>query len=130
MNLRAIERISTYYSICGQVKGINELAWALKALQLTDLTTLAGDDTPSNVRRLCTRANFPFTDQELQCLSKDVKSEIHTAAVCVYPSRVKDAHETLRSIEGGQRIQIAAGTIYSKYVTNVLVMLIASVFLQ
>lgn len=114
INLRAVEEISAYYSTCGQVNGINKIVWALKALQLTDLTTLAGDDTLSNVRRLCIRANFPFTDHDLQFVAKDVQSKIHTAAVCVYPSRVKDAFETLQSLEGGQRIQIAAG-IFPKF---------------
>lgn len=109
VNLRAVEEIAAYYSTCGQVSGINAVVWALKALQLTDLTTLAGDDTPSNVRRLCIRANFPFTDHELAPLDKDVRSKIHTAAVCVYPSRVKDAFEALKSLENGERIQIAAG---------------------
>lgn len=92
------------------MSGINEIVWALKALQLTDLTTLAGDDTPSNVRRLCIRAAHPFTDYELRFLDKDVKHKIHTAAVCVYPSRVHDAHETLKSLENGDKVEIAAGT--------------------
>lgn len=91
------------------MSGINEVIWALKALQLTDLTTLAGDDTSSNVRRLCIRAAFPFTDHELRFLDKDVRSKIHTAAVCVYPSRVHDAYETLHAVKGGEKIEIAAG---------------------
>lgn len=113
VNLRAVEESAAYYSTCGQVNGVNEVVWAIKALQLTDLTTLAGDDTPSNVRRLCIRAAFPFTDHELRYLDKDVKSKIHTSAVCVYPSRVHDAHEALRSIEGGDKIEIAAGIVPS-----------------
>lgn len=90
---------------------LNKTAWAIKALQLTDLTTLAGDDTASNVRRLCIRAANPFTEHELQYLDKDVKDKIHTAAVCVYPSRVRDAYEALNSIELGRQIEIAAGII-------------------
>lgn len=113
VNLRAVEEIAAYYSTCAEVNGINEIVWALKALQLTDLTTLAGDDTPSNVRRLCIRANFPFVDQHLQYLTQDNQKKIHTAAVCVYPSRVKDAFDALQSLDGGKRIQIAAG-IYEK----------------
>lgn len=109
VHLKAVEETAAYYSTCGQVSGVNEVIWALKALQLTDLTTLAGDDTASNVHRLCIRAAFPFADHELQSLDKDVQSKIHTAAVCVYPSRVHDAYETLQSVEGGQQIEIAAG---------------------
>ncbi|XP_031640605.1 deoxyribose-phosphate aldolase [Contarinia nasturtii] len=108
VHLRGVEESAAYYSTIGQVSGVNELIWALKALQLTDLTTLAGDDCQSNVRRLCIRAAFPFTDHELRFLDNDVKSKIHTAAVCVYPSRVRDAYETLQSLEGGKRIEIAA----------------------
>lgn len=108
INLRAIDDAAAYYSTCGQVSEIDETVWALKALQLTDLTTLAGDDTASNVRRLCIRAAHPFTDKELRFLDKDIKSKIHTAAVCVYPSRVHDAYEALNSL-GGQHIEIAAG---------------------
>lgn len=107
--MRGVEEAAAFYSTIGQVSGINELIWALKALQLTDLTTLAGDDTPSNVRRLCIRAAFPFTEYELRFLDNDVKSKIHTAAVCVYPSRVRDAYDTLQSLEGGKNIEIAAG---------------------
>lgn len=113
IHLNAVEKSAAYYSTCGKVSEVNEVVWALKALQLTDLTTLAGDDTASNVRRLCIRATFPFTYHELRFLDKDIKSKIHTAAVCVYPSRVRDAYETLQCLEGGQHIEIAAG-IYLK----------------
>lgn len=109
VNLRSVEEVSAHYSTYGKVSGAHETVWALKALQLTDLTTLAGDDTPTNVRRLCVRAAYPFTDEELTHLDKDVRSTIHTAAVCVYPSRVHDAHEALQSLDGGQKVQIAAG---------------------
>lgn len=107
--MKAVQESAEFYSTCGQVSGINEVIWALKALQLTDLTTLAGDDTSSNVRRLCIRAAFPFTDHELRFLHKDVRCKIHTAAVCVYPSRVRDAYETLHAVNGGEKIEIAAG---------------------
>ena len=109
VSLKAVQESAEFYSTCGQVSGINEVIWALKALQLTDLTTLAGDDTSSNVRRLCIRAAFPFTDHELRFLDEDVRRTIHTAAVCVYPSRVHDAYETLHAVKGGEKIEIAAG---------------------
>lgn len=90
---------------------INETIWAIKALQLTDLTTLAGDDTASNVKRLCIRGANPFTEYELQHLDENVKNTIHTAAVCVYPSRVHDAYEALKSMRLGDQVEIAAGMI-------------------
>lgn len=85
--------------------------WAIKALQLTDLTTLGGDDTPSNVKRLCVRAAYPFTDNELKFIDEDIRKTIHTAAVCVYPSRVHDAAEALKSLENGTNIEIASGEL-------------------
>lgn len=109
INKRAIDDAAGYYSTCGQVNGVAEIVWALKALKLTDLTTLAGDDTAANVRRLCIRAAYPFTDNELKFLDPDVARKIHTAAVCVYPNRVHDAYEALNSLELGQQIEIAAG---------------------
>lgn len=109
INKRAIDDAASYYSTCGQVNGVNEVVWALKALQLTDLTTLAGDDTAANVRRLCIRAAYPFTDNELKYLDADIVPKIHTAAVCVYPNRVHDAYEALNSLELGKEIEIAAG---------------------
>lgn len=107
MNLRAVEEAAEFYSSCHQINGINELVWALRALTLTDLTTLAGDDTASNVQRLCLRAAYPFTDNELAVLEPDIRNTIHTAAVCVYPSRVADAANILSGLD--KNIEIAAG---------------------
>lgn len=107
INLLAVEEASRFYSSCHPVEGINELVWALRALTLTDLTTLAGDDTASNVERLCLRAAYPFTDKELEYLEPEVRETIHTAAVCVYPSRVADAARVLGGIE--RNVEIAAG---------------------
>lgn len=117
INKRAIDDAANYYSTCGQVLGVDEIVWALKALQLTDLTTLAGDDTAANVRRLCIRAAYPFTDAELKLLEPNILQKIHTAAVCVYPNRVHDAYETLNAIELGKQIEIAAGETSFKHTT-------------
>lgn len=111
--MSAIERAASYYSTCAQLNDVLNIVWAIKALQLTDLTTLAGDDTPSNVRRLCIRAAYPFTSDELKDIDEDLRDNIHTAAVCVYPSRVHDAFEALSSMEVVEKIQIAAGS-YTK----------------
>lgn len=108
INLRALEASAKHYSAVGNVTGLRETVWALKALTLTDLTTLAGDDTASNVRRLCMRAAYPFTDSELRFLDPDIRSKMHTAAVCVYPSRVNDAATALYSMAKGQNVEIAA----------------------
>lgn len=43
-----------------------QAAWLLKAVTLIDLTTLSGDDTPSNVQRLCLKAVQPVRRDLLQ----------------------------------------------------------------
>lgn len=120
-----MERAAAYYSTCGQSNELLDIAWAYKALQLTDLTTLAGDDTPSNVRRLCIRAAYPITNDELKNIDSDLREKIHTAAVCVYPSRVRDAHEALTSMAVENKIQIAAG-IHSTLRSNPLCKIVRS----
>ncbi|XP_058124484.1 deoxyribose-phosphate aldolase [Anopheles ziemanni] len=81
------------------------LEYTLQALKLTDLTTLAGDDTESNVARLCFRAAYPFSD--VSAYSK-LEEKPHTAAVCVYPNRVADANRALQSLGKSGTIQIAS----------------------
>ncbi|XP_041778565.1 deoxyribose-phosphate aldolase [Anopheles merus] len=81
------------------------LQYTLRALQLTDLTTLAGDDTESNVARLCFRAAYPFSNLAAHAR---MQGKVHTAAVCVYLSRVADAHRALTALGMVDRIQIAS----------------------
>lgn len=87
----------------------NRVAWALKAMTLTDLTTLSGDDCQSNVERLCIRAAFPFFKHSLPNKDDDFLKQLHVAAVCVYPSKVKDAYEALKNLGMLDQIQIASG---------------------
>lgn len=76
---------------------------------LTDLTTLAGDDTASNVRRLCVRASLPFEPQLLEnSVEESLLPDIHCAAVCVYPARVADAYKALKQLDKLNDISIAA----------------------
>ncbi|MED6258631.1 hypothetical protein ATANTOWER_009950 [Ataeniobius toweri] len=73
-----------------------QTAWLLKAVSCIDLTTLAGDDTPSNVHRLCVKAIQPVRYDLLKKMDMHDKG-ITTAAVCVYPSRVVDAVRSLKA---------------------------------
>ena len=50
---------------------------------LMDLTTLSGDDTAGNVRRLCAKARQPVRDDLLEALGVADRG-IHVGAVCVY----------------------------------------------
>jgi deoxyribose-phosphate aldolase len=80
-----------------------QAAWLLKAITSIDLTTLAGDDTTSNVRRLCAKAKNPVRQDILEMLGAE-DLNITCGAVCVYPARVKDAVEALK----GTGIPVAA----------------------
>ncbi|XP_005808191.1 deoxyribose-phosphate aldolase [Xiphophorus maculatus] len=73
-----------------------QTAWLLKAASFIDLTTLAGDDTPSNVHRLCVKAIQPVRYDLLRRMDMHDKG-LTTAAVCVYPSRVADAVRSLKA---------------------------------
>ncbi|KAM4523281.1 deoxyribose-phosphate aldolase [Fundulus diaphanus] len=73
-----------------------QAAWLLKAVSCIDLTTLAGDDTPSNVHRLCVKAIQPVRYDLLKKMDMHDKG-LTTAAVCVYPARVADAVKTLKA---------------------------------
>jgi deoxyribose-phosphate aldolase len=68
-----------------------------------DLTTLAGDDTPGNVRRLCAKAARPLKPEIVAALGV-VDLQLTTGAVCVYHQYVATAVEALE----GTGIPVAA----------------------
>ena len=71
------------------------LAWLVKALTCIDLTTLAGDDTPARVQRLCAKAMRPLGDALLKGLGlEDAPPTV--GAVCVYPTMVPAAVKALK----------------------------------
>src|SRR5690606_26901805 len=67
-NTSAIERRAATLSKRRSVKKQWQAAWLLRAVTLIDLTTLSGDDTPSNVIRLCAKARSPIRKDLLQAL--------------------------------------------------------------
>ncbi|NWR65778.1 DEOC aldolase, partial [Bucorvus abyssinicus] len=87
------------------VKGKWQAAWLLKAVTCIDLTTLSGDDTPSNVHRLCFKAKHPIREDLLKALDMHDKG-ITVGAVCVYPARVTDAVNALKA--AGCNIPVAS----------------------
>ncbi|XP_074125056.1 deoxyribose-phosphate aldolase [Sminthopsis crassicaudata] len=99
--LRRAEQIQTRRT----VKKDWQAAWLLKAVTFIDLTTLSGDDTSSNVRRLCYKAKYPIREDLLKALNMQDKG-ITTAAVCVYPARVCDAVKALK--DAGCDIPVAS----------------------
>ncbi len=76
------------------VKKVHQAAWLVRAIQCMDLTTLAGDDTPGNVARLCAKARMPIRSDLREALGLD---DLRVGAVCVYHERVADA---VRALEG------------------------------
>src|SRR6185312_631494 len=68
INRSAVERRAATIPTRRTVKKEWQAAWLLRAITLIDLTTLSGDDTPGNVRRLCAKARHPLRDDIIQAL--------------------------------------------------------------
>jgi deoxyribose-phosphate aldolase len=66
----------------------------LKAVSMTDLTTLEGKDTPGKIESLCRKALRPHEDPRVPPV----------AAVCVYPAMVSRA----KAIVGGSKVKVAS----------------------
>ena len=95
VNLSAAERRAASLPARRSVKKNYQAAWLVKALQCIDLTTLAGDDTPGRVHRLCAKARRPLRDDIVAALGlKDMPT---VGAVCVYPAMVAPA---VKALEG------------------------------
>ena len=103
INRSAVERRAATLSGRRSVKKEWQAAWLLKAISCIDLTTLAGDDTPSNVHRLCEKAKSPVRADILKSLGMQDEN-IQTGAICVYHNFIKYAVEGLK----GSSIPIAA----------------------
>ncbi|MFC3614712.1 deoxyribose-phosphate aldolase [Lutimaribacter marinistellae] len=100
-NTSAIERRAGTLPGRRSVKKDYQAAWLLKAITMIDLTTLAGDDTPGRVRRLCAKARQPVAPALLDALGMDT---ITVGAVCVYHDMVETAVNALQ----GSGIPVAA----------------------
>jgi len=80
------------------IKKSAKVAALRMAVAMTDLTTLAGADTPGKVRELCRKAVRPGLDPGIPS----------TAAVCVYPTMVAIAKHEL----AGTPIKVASVSTY------------------
>ena len=96
VNLSAAERRAATIGTRRTVKKQWQAAWLVKAIQCIDLTTLAGDDTPGRVERLCAKARHPLRDDLVEALGLTGR-RLATGAVCVYPSMVRTA---VKALEG------------------------------
>jgi deoxyribose-phosphate aldolase len=103
VNRSAVERRTTTLSNRRSVKKAWQAAWLLRAMRCLDLTTLAGDDTPGNVRRLCAKARNPLRREIADALGV-ADMDLRVGAVCVYHALVPAAVEAL----DGSGIPVAA----------------------
>jgi deoxyribose-phosphate aldolase len=103
VNRSAVERRAATLTTRRTVKKEWQAAWLLRAVSCIDLTTLAGDDTPGNVERLCAKARQPVRQELLEALGVG-DMQLTTGAVCVYHNLVSVAVEALR----GTNIPVAA----------------------
>ncbi len=103
INRSAVERRASTIGKRRSVKKDHQAAWLLKAVTCMDLTTLAGDDTPGRVRRLCRKAMRPVRRDILEGLGVEAL-DLKVAAVCVYHNLVETAVAELN----GSGIPVAA----------------------
>ncbi len=103
VNRSAVERRTSTLGGRRTVKKAWQAAWLLKAVSCIDLTTLAGDDTPGRVKRLCAKARQPVRPEVLAALGAG-NLDLTVGAVCVYHQMVKTAVEAL----AGTNIPVAA----------------------
>jgi deoxyribose-phosphate aldolase len=103
VNKSAVERRAATIGTRRSVKKEFQAAWLLRAITLIDLTTLSGDDTDTNVQRLCAKARNPVRQDILESLgARDLG--ITTGAICVYHPFVKTAVKALE----GSGVPVAA----------------------
>lgn len=103
VNRSAVERRTATLPKRRSVKKTWQAAWLLRAVTCIDLTTLAGDDSPGRVRRLCAKARQPLRPDMIKALGAE-EMNITTGAVCVYPAMVPYAVEALQ----GTQIPVAS----------------------
>jgi len=103
VNRGATERRAATLPARRSVKKTWQAAWLLRAITCLDLTTLQGDDTPGNVRRLCAKAREPVRRDILERLGAE-DLNITVGAVCVYHNLIAPAVEAL----AGSGIPVAA----------------------
>jgi deoxyribose-phosphate aldolase len=103
INLPALLRRAATHPARRSIKMEWQAGWLLRAVTCIDLTTLSGDDTETNVKRLCFKAKNPIRRDILEKLGCE-NLKITTGAICVYPSRVAEAKKHLQ----GSNVPIAS----------------------
>ncbi|THD47502.1 MAG: deoxyribose-phosphate aldolase [Bradyrhizobium sp.] len=94
VNASAVERRAASLPARRSVKKEFQAAWLVRAITCIDLTTLAGDDTPGRVVRLCAKARHPLDEDLIEALGL-ADDPPQVGAVCVYPTMVATAVKAL-----------------------------------
>lgn len=94
INRNCVERRAAQLGPRRSVKKQWQAAWLLHGVRCVDLTSLAGDDTPGNITRMCKKGISPVRVDLLKGMNV-MDRGIKVAAICVYPSLVKTAVEAL-----------------------------------
>jgi deoxyribose-phosphate aldolase len=102
VNKAAADRRAASLANRRTVKKEYQAAWLVKAIELIDLTTLSGDDTPGRVERLCMKAMRPLRSDLVEALGLQDRN-LKTGAVCVYHEMIQHADKVLKG-----RLPIAA----------------------
>jgi deoxyribose-phosphate aldolase len=103
VNRSAVERRAATLGTRRAVKKEWQAAWLLRAIAVMDLTTLAGDDTPGAVRRLCAKGLHPLRD-DLEDAVGIRSLNLRVAAICVYHNLVPVAVDAM----AGTGVPVAA----------------------
>lgn len=95
VNRSAVEGRSVELGTRRSFKVEAQVAAYITAIRCIDLTTLAGDDTPGRISRLCAKALSPVEHETLTALGL---GDLHltAGAVCVYPAQVETAAKLLK----------------------------------
>lgn len=93
VNQPAVARRTAALAASRGLKKAWQAAWLVRAIQCTDLTTLAGDDTPGRVNRLCAKARRPLRDDLMAALGLP---SLQVGAVCVYHQMLPTAVQALQ----------------------------------
>lgn len=80
-----------------------ELELLLLAVTCIDLTSLSGDDTSTNIERLCHRAVYALDINEVAGYG-----HMSCGAVCVYPARIQDCISAFKRLDAKSKVNIAA----------------------
>lgn len=107
VNGPAVERRAAELMASRRLEGPWRSAWLLRAVECLDLTTLAGDDTPGRVARLCAQAKEPIAPELLQALG--VRRPVRVAAVCVYHEMIPAVKAALAGTPGVAVAAVSAG---------------------